>query len=303
MKNGHSNLVLTTANRLLRYFESQPNVPCGIGPFNEIAGKLKVSRTTIQKVFDILSQKGVTRQDGVNKLLLRKPVSSDFFSVKEIENSKSDIIEKKIIRFLSSYKLKPGERFSELELAKKLNSSTILTREALLKIGQSGIIKKQPGQKWEVVEFSANMINEIAEIRRIYEGYAIQNIKTLKPGDEIWSRLLNIQGRHIELLKQKEITAKEVRDIEHDFHTTIIHASDNRFIEKSYNSIFTLIFFHLGQIEYDKAKIERVLKQHTNILKALLSKKFNEASLLMEQHLEHAKDSMNKVNQVLQKKK
>ena len=67
---------------------------------------------------------------------------------------------------------------------------------------------------------------------------------------------------------------------------------ENRFIEKSYNSIFTLITYHLWQIEYDHSKIERVIKQHLEIINNLLNRNFAEAEQLLIIHLNDAENSM-----------
>lgn len=288
----NSKLVLKATNELLDYLKDLPEVPCGLPPASFLINHLSVSRTTVQKLIEVLCKKGIARQDGTNKILLRKPKPSDYFSVEQMDNSKSDIVEKQIIRLLSSYELKPGDRFSELELSKKLNTNTIIIREALSKIAQSGIINKNPRQKWEVVEFSLQMIEEIAAVRKLYEGFAIQNIRNAVNKDPVWQELIELEKQHRYLLNQEVIDPVDMRNIERSFHTAIVDASHNRFIVNSYNSIFTLIFFHLGQIEYDQEKIRKVLNQHSIILGELLKKDFDKALKAMELHLDHAKLSM-----------
>lgn len=301
MDKEYSKLLLRASNNLLDIFQEVTEVPCGISSTHILAGQLNVSRTTANKLIEILCRKGLVRQDGKTKILLRKPTPDDYFSLNEIENSKSDLVEKQIIKKLSSYELKPSDRFSELELAKSLHTNTVIVREALFKIAQSGIIKKHPRQKWEVVEFSSPMISEIADVRKLYEGYAIKRIIELAEDDPLWTELETLKKRHKRLLGQKNVSVTELRDLERSFHTTIIQLSNNRFIRESYNSIYTLIFFHLGQIEYDRPKIERVLQQHLDILDCLLKKDVVGASATMVNHLDHAKLSMIDVNRVLEK--
>lgn len=301
MSKEYSKLLLKSTNALLNHLQKLEMVPCGLPAASILIDQLNISRTTATKLVDILSKKGIVRQDGKTKIVLRKPEPDDYFSLDEIENSKSDIIEKQIIKKLSSYELKPSDRFSELELAKELKTNTVIVREALFKIAQSGIIKKHPRQKWEVVEFSFPMINEIASVRKLYEGYAVERVKKLNDHDPIWRILADLAKKHSKLLKHKTVSAVEMREIERLFHTTIISLSNNRFIQESYDSIFTLIFFHLGQIEYDQPKIEKVLKQHLVILEHLLNKQFSEAYNAMITHLDHAKLSMLNVNKMLDK--
>ncbi|MEJ7693551.1 GntR family transcriptional regulator [Daejeonella sp.] len=298
----YTKLVLKATNKLLNYIEDFDDVPCGLPAASALIKDLDVSRTTFQKLIDILIKKGIVRQDGLYKIVLRKPGPDDYYSVESMGNSKADLVEKQIIKKLSSYELKPGDRFSELEIANELKTNTIITREALFKIAQSGIIKKHPRQKWEVVEFSPRLIEEIAEIRKMYERHAIQKMRIESKTSPIWKELTILEKKHVSLLKKTSVDASEMRDIERAFHTTIIDASHNRFIKKSYTSIFTLIFFHLGQIEYDQQKIETVLKHHLTILQALLEHDFIKAQESMEMHLDYAKNSMTNINTILDKK-
>ncbi len=299
MSEEHSKLILASNNKLLDILGSLPEVPCGLPSISTICKSLDISRTTAQKLFEILCKKGIARQDGTNKILLRRPVEADYFSAEERGKSKSDQVEKLILEKLSAYQLRPGDRFSELELAREFNTNTVVTREALLKIAQSGIIKKHPHQKWEVIEFSPALIDEIAAIRILFEGYAIQSMHVLPDGDPVWEKLFSLKKRHQKLLKQPDISIQDMRSIEKDFHTTIIEAAHNRFIESSYNSVFTLIVFHLWQIGYDRVKIERVLRHHLSILDALIARDFDKAGTDMKLHLDHAKDSMKNVNELL----
>lgn len=297
----NTELILTSTNQLLDYFSKVLEIPYGFPSNEKLAKELNISTTTVSKVIEVLCEKGVARKNGPNKILLRKPKASDYFSSGELENSKVDLIEKEILRRISTYEFKPGDRFSELKLSKSLNSNTVVVREALLKIGQCGIIKKHPRQKWEVVKFSMEMIDEITSIRELYEGFSIQVIRNLPDADSIWGDFRKLKNIHLKLLKNKNICFEDLINIERSFHNTIIGACQNRFIQESYDSIFTLVQYHLWQIEYDRPKITRVLQQHLGILENLLQKDFDRAMETMEIHLEHSKRSMKQVNHELKK--
>jgi DNA-binding GntR family transcriptional regulator len=299
MPQEYSKLILTSHNNLLNHLDSLTQIPCDLPAVSTIGENLKISRTTVRKILDILCQKGMIREDGSNKILLRKPLEADYLTAEENVKSKSDQVEKQILEKLSAYSLRPGDRFSELELAREFNSNTVITREALLRIAKSGIIKKHPHQKWEVIEFSPELINEIASLRTLYEGFAIRSMESLNLEDPIWDKFKSLRKRHENLLTQVDISVHDMQSIEKDFHMTIILATHNRFIESSYDAVFTLIVFHLWQISYDRIKIEKVLLQHVSILEALIDRNFDKAGSELNIHLDHAKDSMRYVNSQL----
>lgn len=294
-----SKLVLKSSNRLFDFLRELKEVPCGLPAATTLSLELGVSRTTVQKLIGILLEKGLVRQDGPNRILIRRPEPEDYFSADESGSSKSDQIEKLVLRKLFSYELKPGDRFSELELAREAGVSTILMREALLKIGRSGIIRKHPHQKWEVIELSKDLIEEITVVRRLFEEYAVTAIGELDGADPVWDRLRQLETAHRKLLEQDRISHSEIRSAELGFQTTVIEAARNRFITDLYQSLLTLVLFHLWQVEYDPDRTRHALKHHLAILESLLARDFDRATSEMRKHLEYARTSMGDVNRLL----
>lgn len=295
----HSKLVLKSSNKLFDFLRDLEEVPCGLPSSSTLSVALDVSRTTVQKLIGILFEKGLVRQDGTNKIVLRRPVPEDYFSGEDSSVSKSDQVEKLVLRKLSSYELKPGDRFSELELAREAGTSTIIMREVLFRISRSGIIRKHPHQKWEVIEFSPALISEMTDVRRISEDYAVQAMRGLEDSDPFWNKLRELGARHRKLLKQKQIDHSEVRQIDLDFHMALTEATHNRFIQELYHAVFMLITFHIWQIEYDRSKIEYVLEHHLLILELLLARDFGKAGLEMQVHREYARTNMEYVSRTL----
>ncbi len=292
----HSKLVLKSSNRLFDFLKDLEEVPCGLPSSAILSAALGVSRTTVQKLIGVSIEKGLVRQDGTNKIVLRRPEPEDYFSEEDSSVSKADQVEKLVLGKLSSYELKPGDRFSELELARQTGTSTIIMREVLFKISRSGIIRKHPHQKWEVIAFSPALIGEMIAVRRVSEDFAIQAIRVLADSDPFWFKLQELGARHRKLLKQKQIDHSEVRQIDLDFHIALIEAGDNRFIRDLYHSVFMLITFHIWQIEYDRSKIEYVLEHHLLILELLLARDFEKAGIEMQVHREYSRTSMEYVS-------
>ncbi len=290
---------MKSSNRLFDFLRDLEEVPCGLPSSAALSSALGVSRTTVQKLTGILFEKGLVRQDGTNKIVLRRPVPEDYFSEEDSSVSKSDQVEKLVLRKLSSYELKPGDRFSELELARETGTSTIIMREVLFRISRSGIIRKHPHQKWEVIEFSPDLISEMIDVRRISEDYAIQAIRQLTDADPFWDKLRDLVEKHRRLLKQNRIAHSEVRQIDLDFHMALIEAAHNRFIQDLYHAVFMLITFHIWQIGYDRSKLEYVLGHHLLILELLLAGDFGKAGLEMQVHREYARTNMEYVSRIL----
>lgn len=292
----HSKLTLGVYNKFLDDLKCDSNIPRGIPTEAELAKKYGVSRSTIRKVIEIMYEKSIAIKDGSNKILLRLPKKRDYFSNEQVKNSKSDQAERAILKKLYKYELKPGNRFSELELAREFNMNTISIREALIGISETGLITKRSGQKWEVVDLTQSKINQLVEFRLLMESYAIDCLKNNPMDDELTSILQLLLQNHKNLKQEKKISVDDFTSIEKEFHYTIVDRCQNEFISKSYRFLFILISYHIGQIKYDTNKIRKVLGQHIDVLEALLAGDFSKAKKALQFHLKHARNSMYEVN-------
>lgn len=292
----YSQLILGVFNKLLDDLKGNKNIPRGLPTETELAKQYSVSRSTVRKVIEILYNKSIARKDGQNKILLRLPKKADYFSVREIKNSKSDLAERSILKKLYDYDLKPGTRFSELELAKEFKMNTVTVREALLNISQTGLIKKRPGQKWEVEALTQKNITELMQFRVLLEQYALNCYKNSSSNAENRRDLEQLLTKHQNIKQRQKIDVGDFVNLEKQFHYTLIKTCQNKFIEESYHALFLLIRYHIGQITYDLNKIKKVLDQHIHILKALLSENFELANQALDTHLRHAERSIKEVN-------
>lgn len=292
----YSKLILGVYNKLLDDLKHDSNIPRGIPTESELAKEYGVSRSTARKVIEILYEKSIAIKDGSNKILLRLPEQGDYFSSEEVKNSKSDKAERAILKKLYKYKLKPGDRFSELQLSKEFDMNTISIREALIGISQTGLITKRSGQKWEVVALTQSTIHQLVEFRFLLENHAMDCFKDNPLEDEKIKVFQLLLQNHKDLIKNKKIDIDDFTNLEKRFHYTLINTCQNDFINKSYQSLFILISYHIGQIKYDSNKIKRVLEQHINVLEAILETDFNKAKQLLQNHLDHAENSMKEVN-------
>ncbi|WP_047247553.1 GntR family transcriptional regulator [Maribacter thermophilus] len=292
----HSKLTLSIYNNLLDDIAKNENLPRGLPTEAKLASNYSVSRSTIRKVIEIACSKGIVMKDGSNKIILRLPTKSDYFSSNEIENSKSDIAERAVLKKLYNYELKPGDKFSELEIANETNTNTVSVREALNGISHTGLIKKRAGQKWEVEALTQSKLNQLIEFRSLLENYAVNCLEKQTNDNDSITKFTQILNRHKELLQKKKVNFSDLTALEKRFHYTLIKACNNSFIESSYNSLFILINYHIGQIKYDTLKIKNVLRQHITILEAILDNDFNSAKNALQFHLDHAEKSMKEVN-------
>lgn len=254
-----------------------------VAQLSEIAG---VSRTTTLKLMELLVQKGIARLEGPHKIVLRRPVPGDYFSEAAGKSSKADQVERRILQKFSTAGLKPGERFSELELAREFAASTILVREVLQKIARSGFIRKHPHQKWEVIEFTTGLLEEIISARRLYETHALRTIRLLPENERVRTDWALLQTQIRRRLKRKRLAAADVCEMEYALYSRLAGAARNRFLEASYRSLLKLTTGYLRQDDGNEAGLENELTRFHTLVQALLNRDFETVAQVMEEHLQ-----------------
>ncbi|MFT5004374.1 MAG: DNA-binding GntR family transcriptional regulator, partial [Flavobacteriales bacterium] len=119
----------------------------------ELTKLLNISRTTVRAYVERLCETGLIKRDGPNKVVLGKTSADDFYDIKDKNSTKDVQIEKYFLELINTGQLLPGDRFSELSLAKNSDCTAITVREFLIKFSNNGLIEKIPRGRWRMVKF------------------------------------------------------------------------------------------------------------------------------------------------------
>lgn len=152
---------------------------------NTLAKKFNVSRTTIRTALKELEKKGVVEINDNQKRVIRTPVDTDYFDTSNSVSSKEEIIETYFLDLINHGKLLPGDKFSELELAKSSGCNTITVRAFLIKFSRFGLIEKKPRAKWQMIKFDDKFALELVQFRRILEMNWITQLMATPADNEV----------------------------------------------------------------------------------------------------------------------
>ncbi|MFT6859086.1 MAG: DNA-binding GntR family transcriptional regulator, partial [Thalassolituus oleivorans] len=70
---------------------------------------------------------------------------------------------------LFDFQLLPGDRFSETEVAKRMNASRTPVREALYRLERDGYVQVQFRNGWQVRPFDFQYFEELYDVRILLE--------------------------------------------------------------------------------------------------------------------------------------
>lgn len=98
-----------------------------------------------------------------------------------------DQIEEKIREAILGGSLRPGERLVERRLSEQFGASLTAVREALISLEADGFVVRKPNSSTYVTEYSFEETKKVFELRRVIEGYAIEEAIRLATPEQIKS--------------------------------------------------------------------------------------------------------------------
>lgn len=189
-----------------------------------------------------------------------------------------------LLSSILSSKLLPGEKIAEAKIAQEFNTSRTPIREAMRKLESQGLIEIYPKRYAQVASFSDKQIKDIGMIRITLDVLSI--------------KLVAINGSKAELLSLKNIAEDCLtafrnndgvlrRKLDSDFHMELCRISKNELLYHMQEDLSLKIQFILLYNDFKSVNDELHLRQHIEIVDALLA---NDVELAVKKGVEHLLD-------------
>lgn len=202
------------------------------------------------------------------------------------------LIQKKI----ASGELPAGSLLSELAISKELGSSRTPVREAVGQLLAEGLLELSPGGGIVVTRLTRQGIVDLYELREALEVFAVGRAarNVMKPADR--ERLGDLIEETQVLLKElkasgkKELNPEQMRRFsvsDLGFHALLIRMAANARILKVVNDTRLMIRIFGIQISgHRRDELERIYKQHRDILQAVVEQDAERAQRLLAEHIQ-----------------
>tara|TARA_R110001583_G_scaffold190429_1_gene354675 strand:- start:350 stop:1246 length:897 start_codon:yes stop_codon:yes gene_type:complete len=260
-----------------------------------LAKQFNVSRTTVRKVIEYLEIRNVLKKDGAKKTLVTKPKKDDFFDINLQSKPKEKLVEEYFLNLIQYGEIKPGDHFSEAELARQSNSNTIAVREFLIRFSRFGLIEKKPRSQWQMKTFDESFVDQLYEVRHLFEMHSLFKFLQLSDDSEYWQQLNDLFIEHKELYQKMDSRYEDFPRLDQKFHTLLQEAHPNQFINEFYDIISFVFHYHYQWDRTNSQERHKVATQeHLDIISRMLIKDYRGATLALEKHLNTAKQSLKK---------
>jgi DNA-binding GntR family transcriptional regulator len=204
--------------------------------------------------------------------------------------SLSELAYTKIKSEIASFKLIPGDRFSENSLVKQLEMSRTPIREALFKLQQEGWVEVQFRSGWLVKPFDFNRFEHLYDLRLVLEVAAVKRLADSEHVSlEALSKIWCVPPEH------RERDGKRVAKLDEAFHTGLISALGNPEITRVHQDVTEQIRI-IRRLDFTQAsRIEATYDEHSQILRAIAKHRADQAILFLRSHIETSKTEVRKM--------
>jgi len=199
------------------------------------------------------------------------------------ERIKADIFE---------FRLLPGTRFSENDVARRAHVSRTPVREALFRLEREGYLEVHAKSGWSVRPLDFEQLDQLYDLRVMLECAAVRRVCAGNPR----AALAGLERVWLVAPRNRLTDGARVAQLDEEFHARLIGAAGNSELARIHQSITERIrivrrldFTHPERVVY-------TYLEHGQILRAVLARKSARAAQLLRAHIEESKAEVRKIS-------
>jgi DNA-binding GntR family transcriptional regulator len=207
------------------------------------------------------------------------------------ERSLAETAYEKLKASIFDFELLPGDRFSETEIAKRLEMSRTPVRDALYRLERDGYVQVQLRVGWSVRPYDFQQFENFYDLRLILEIASIERLcilperRGLDALKSVW--LVPVAERLTE--------AKDVSALDEAFHTALVNAAGNPEVTRCHREVTERIRI-IRRLDFTQQhRIDSTYDEHAQILRAIIRRRSDEATRLLRSHIEASKGEVRKI--------
>ncbi|ACZ78112.1 transcriptional regulator, GntR family [Dickeya parazeae Ech586] len=184
------------------------------------------------------------------------------------------------------FRLLPGDRFTEHELAERLSVSRTPIRQALFRLETEGFVRVYYRSGWQVKPFDFAYFEELYDLRIVLEREAVQRLCALPP-DTCTTLLQPLRQYWIDEPQQED--GKQVSQQDEAFHLALVVAVGNREMARVHRDVTEKIRI-IRRLDFTRQdRIQATYQEHAAILQAIFTQDTDQACQRLTQHIADSK--------------
>jgi DNA-binding GntR family transcriptional regulator len=193
---------------------------------------------------------------------------------------------------MQQFRLVPGDRFSEAELALRLGVSRTPIREALLRLRNEGLLDVDRRSGWFVRPIDFDRIEQLYELRIVLETTAVSR---LAAGVEVPEALRRLESQWLVPVAERLADAAEVGRLDEQFHATLVAAAGNAEMARVHWDLTERIRI-VRRLDFTRGnRVEATYQEHAKILRSIVQRRGEQAVLLLRSHIGQSQTEVRKI--------
>jgi len=190
------------------------------------------------------------------------------------------------------FRLLPGDRFTETEMAERYEVSRTPMRDALYRLQREGFLEVEFRRGWKVRNLDFGYFDDLYDLRIVLETAAMERICQMPEHPE---QLLSLKAVWLMPKAEREKDGRAVARLDESFHTTLVNAAGNREMARVHAELTEKIRI-IRRLDFTQGeRIDATYQEHGKLLQLLLRRKLPEASMLLRSHIEQSKLEVRKI--------
>ncbi len=203
----------------------------------------------------------------------------------------ADAIYGRLKEDIFEFRLLPGDRFTESEIALRVGASRTPVREALYRLAAEGHIQVSSHSGWNVKPLDFALFDHLYDLRIILELAAVEKLCKLTPAlglDELRSIWLVTESERLS-------DGAAVARLDEAFHLSLVAATGNPEMERVFGDLTERIRF-IRRLDFTQPeRIGQTYDEHAQVLRHILAGRADRAMPLLRSHIEVSKGEVKKI--------
>jgi DNA-binding GntR family transcriptional regulator len=193
------------------------------------------------------------------------------------------------------FRLLPGQRFTETELAELYGASRTPVREALLRLQTEGLVRGYFRSGWEVMPLDFARFDHLYELRKLIEIFAVRRLAMSERTTEQQQSIDALAAVWIMDKAKRLSDARHVAALDESFHTELVATSGNPEMVRVHDEVTGRIRI-IRRLDFTyENRINATYDEHAAIVRAIQRHKPDQAEMLVRVHIEQSQVEIRKI--------
>ncbi|QSI75038.1 GntR family transcriptional regulator [Niveibacterium microcysteis] len=193
---------------------------------------------------------------------------------------------------IAEFRLLPGDRFTETELAERLGVSRTPVREALYQLQREGFLSVQFRNGWSVNPYDFDRFENLYDLRQLIE---LESVRRLCDRKESLSALTRLEAYWLLDESERDNDGRSVALQDEAFHMALVEAAGNPEMARVHADVTERIRI-VRRLDFtQRERIETTYAEHAAILRAIRRRGSERATSLLAAHIEASRAEVRKI--------